>query len=66
MMRLGRNELVYGRDVPVEEVEARIDAVDREAVARVAAAVLDPRTRGLCVLGPLADGSIRFSTQRAA
>jgi predicted Zn-dependent peptidase len=66
MMRLGRNELVYGRDIPVEEVEEQLDAVDRVAVERVAAAVLDPQARGLCVLGPLAAGSIRFCAQRAA
>jgi predicted Zn-dependent peptidase len=66
MMRLGRNELVYGRDISVEEIETSIDAVDTAAVDRVARAVLAPETRGLCVLGPLAEGSIRFSTPRAA
>jgi predicted Zn-dependent peptidase len=66
MMRLGRNELVYGRQIPVEEIEAHIDAVDPAAVARVARTVLAPETRGLCVLGPVAQDSIRFSTVRAA
>jgi predicted Zn-dependent peptidase len=66
MMRLGRNELVYSRQIPVEEIEARIDAVDAAAVARVARTVLASETRGLCVLGPVAEGSIRFSTPRAA
>jgi predicted Zn-dependent peptidase len=66
MMRLGRNELVYGRQISVEEIEAQIDAVDRSAVERVARGVLAPETRGLCVLGPLAEGSIRFSAVRAA
>jgi predicted Zn-dependent peptidase len=66
MMRLGRNELVYGRQISVEEIETQIDAVDRTAVERVARGVLAPETRGLCVLGPLAQGSIRFSAVRAA
>lgn len=66
MMRLGRNELVYARQVPVEEIERRIDAVDTAAVARVAQVVLAPETRGLCVLGPLEADSIRFATRRAA
>jgi predicted Zn-dependent peptidase len=66
MMRLGRDELVYGRPVSVEEIEAQIDAVDRGAVERVAATVLSPETRGLCVLGPLAENSIRFAAPRAA
>jgi predicted Zn-dependent peptidase len=66
MMRLGRNELVYGRQIAVEEIETHIDAVDAAAVARVARTVLAPEARGLCVLGPLAAGSIRFAAQRAA
>jgi predicted Zn-dependent peptidase len=66
MMRLGRDELVYGRSVSVDEVEAAIDGVDRAAVERVAQTVLDPQTRGLCILGPIEDGSIRFAAPRAA
>jgi predicted Zn-dependent peptidase len=66
MMRLGRNELVYGRQIAVEEIEAKIDAVDRTAVERVARGMLATESRGLCVLGPLAQGSIRLSAIRAA
>jgi predicted Zn-dependent peptidase len=66
MMRLGRNELVYGRQLSVEEIEARIDAVDRSAVERVARVVLAPEARGLCVLGPLTNGSVQLSGARAA
>jgi predicted Zn-dependent peptidase len=66
MMRLGRNELVYGRQIAVEEIEAEIDAVDRAAVEAVARVVLAPETRGLCVLGPIAQGAIRFTPARAA
>ena len=66
MMRLGRNELVYGRQISVEEIETRIDAVDRAAVESVARVVLAPEARGLCVLGPLTGGSIRFPAPRAA
>jgi predicted Zn-dependent peptidase len=66
MLRLGRNELVYGRQISVEELEASIDAVDASAVAEVAAQVLAPEARGLCVLGPLAEGSVSFAPRRAA
>lgn len=66
MMRLGRNELVYGRQLSVEEIEAHIDTVDRAAVERAARVVLAPETRGLCVLGPLARESIKLSGARAA
>ena len=35
--RLAQHILVYGRPVPPEEIVARIDAVDADALARVAA-----------------------------
>jgi predicted Zn-dependent peptidase len=66
MMRLGRNELVYERQISTEELEERINAVDRAAVNKVAQAVLASDTRGLCVLGPIEPGSIRFGKIRAA
>jgi predicted Zn-dependent peptidase len=66
MMRLGRNELVYGRQIATEEVEARVDTVDRAAVERVARTVLAPQTRGLCILGPLDASMVRFAPRPAA
>ena len=66
MMRLGRNEFVYGRQISTEEVEAAVDAVDRAAVERVARAVLAPEKRGLCVLGPVDVADIRFAAPNAA
>ncbi|GAC1404550.1 MAG: pitrilysin family protein [Candidatus Velthaea sp.] len=66
MMRLGRNELVYERQIGTDELEARINAVTRADVERVAQIVLAPEARGLCVLGPLEPGSIRFAPRRAA
>ena len=56
----------WRRQIAVEEIEARIDAIDRTAVESVAQSVLSPETRGLCVLGPLTAGSIRFPAPRAA
>ena len=66
MMRLGRNELVYARQISTDELEERIDAVDTASVNRLAGSLLAPETRGLCVLGPIEPGSIRFGTTRAA
>lgn len=66
MMRLGRNEFVYGRQIATEEIESAVDAVDRAAVDRIARVVLAPEKRGLCVLGPLDADEIRFSAPRAA
>ena len=66
MMRLGRNELVYERQIGTEEIETHIDAVTRADVEKVAREVLRPQSRGLCVLGPIEPGSIRFSPRAAA
>jgi len=66
MMRLGRNELVYARQISTDELEERIDAIDRTAVERTAQSLLDPAARGLCVLGPIEPGSIRFGKTQAA
>jgi len=65
MMRLGRNEFVYGRQIATEEIEAAVDAIDRAAVDRIARTVLAPEKRGLCVLGPLEVGDIRFLVANA-
>ncbi|MGB8267257.1 MAG: pitrilysin family protein [Candidatus Velthaea sp.] len=66
MMRLARNEVVYGRQIGTQEVESAIDAVDGKAASRVAGALLRPEGRGLCVLGPLSADRIRFGPSRAA
>jgi predicted Zn-dependent peptidase len=63
MHRIGRSQLVHGRVDPVEELVARIDAVTRDDVGRVAARVLG-RERVLAVVGPFDDDA--FSTSRVA
>ncbi|WP_029009746.1 M16 family metallopeptidase [Azospirillum halopraeferens] len=50
--QLGQQLLVYGRPVPVEEIVARIDGVDREAVGRAARRLRSSRPT-LTALGPL-------------
>lgn len=52
MSRLARNEFNFGRDVPLEEVVANIEAVQVEDLTRVAARCLDPKVLGITVLGP--------------
>lgn len=49
--QLAQQMLVFGRPLPISEVVARIDAVDREAVLAVAAAV-DRATPSVAVIGP--------------
>jgi predicted Zn-dependent peptidase len=53
MSRIAKNEIYFGRDVPIEEVAAEIDAVTPDHILRVAARLFRPPTLGLTVLGDL-------------
>ncbi|MDQ1712928.1 MAG: hypothetical protein QOE45_2378 [Frankiaceae bacterium] len=55
MSRLGKGELVYGEQLTVDEVIARIDAVTPDDVQSVATDVLADSTLGLAVIGPFDD-----------
>ncbi len=66
MSRLARNAIVHGRQISTEEVEARFDAVDRDAVNALARELLAPLQRGLCVLGPLDPDRVRLRGSNAA
>lgn len=65
MIRLGRNEFELGRYIPIEEVEARIDAVTVQDVAALARELFAPSSLGLCVLGPLDAAGIRWHRNAA-
>src|SRR5262249_2907653 len=61
MSRIAKNEIYFGRDGPLEEVAAAVDAVTNDDVRRVAARLFQPGTLALTVLGdlkahPLDDG----------
>jgi predicted Zn-dependent peptidase len=53
MSRIAKNEIYFGRDVPLEEVAAGIDAVSNDAVVRMAERLFRPGTLALTVLGDL-------------
>jgi predicted Zn-dependent peptidase len=53
MSRVAKNEIYFGRDVPLEEVAAGIDAVSNDDVIRVARRLLRPDALALQVLGDL-------------
>ncbi|HLK10161.1 MAG TPA: pitrilysin family protein [Candidatus Binatia bacterium] len=53
MSRIAKNEIYFGRDVPVDEVAAAIDAVTNDDVVRVAERLFRPRVLALTVLGDL-------------
>lgn len=53
MIRLGRSELSIGRQIPTAEVTARIDAVTKEEVDRLASELFANGRLALTVLGPV-------------
>ena len=53
MMRIARNNLYYGRFIPVEESISRIDAVTHSEVKELASWLLDPARFSLAALGPV-------------
>lgn len=53
MDQIGRQMLVYGRVLPIEEIVAAIDAVDAAAVHKVAARTLSAAPLTLAAIGPL-------------
>jgi predicted Zn-dependent peptidase len=55
MSRLAKNEIYYGRDVPISEVAAELDAVTNDDVVRVAERLLGSGVSNLTVLGAVGD-----------
>ena len=65
MIRLGRNEFAFGRQIAPEEIEERVDAVTVEDVHAIANEVLNPSALGLCILGPVDEASIEWNRDAA-
>jgi predicted Zn-dependent peptidase len=65
MLRLGRNELALGRNVTPEEIEHRVDAVTAEEVQELARELLAEENLGLCIIGPVDEGAIVWSSHAA-
>jgi predicted Zn-dependent peptidase len=55
MSRIAKNEIYYGRDVPIGEVAAELDAVTNDDVVRVAERLLGSGVSNLTVLGAVGD-----------
>ena len=53
MSRIAKNDIYYGRDVPIAEVAARFDAVTNDDVVRVASRLFGSGVLQLTVLGDL-------------
>jgi len=58
MIRIGRSEFTLGYQMTSEEIEARIDAVTKTDVDKLANTLLVPGRLGLCVLGPVAEAQL--------
>jgi predicted Zn-dependent peptidase len=56
MMRLARNEIHFGRDVPLEETLSKIGDVTAEAVHRLANRLFAPESLRTTAIGPFARG----------
>jgi predicted Zn-dependent peptidase len=61
MIRLAKNELVYGRDVTYDEVIERLEGVSPEEVMKVAEKIFGNGRMALATLGPLEQGNIDSS-----
>lgn len=59
MSRLARNEITFGRQIPVEEVLRRIDGISEEDIRRVAGRMFRPETLSMAVLGRVPGGITR-------
>jgi predicted Zn-dependent peptidase len=65
MIRLGRNEFGFGRQIAPEEIEAGIDAVTADGVRELASELLTEANVGLCVLGPVDGAEIAWNRSAA-
>jgi predicted Zn-dependent peptidase len=57
MMRMARNEINFGREVPLEETLAKIQAVTGEAVHSLAARLFAPTGLRATAIGPFGPGA---------
>ncbi len=57
MMRMSRNELNHGREIPVEETLTKIEAVSNEALVTLANRILAPDLVSTTSFGPSAENS---------
>jgi predicted Zn-dependent peptidase len=65
MIRLGRSEFSLGRQLPTEEIEARVEAVSAAEIQTLAQELLAEDHLGLCVLGPVDEASVEWNRSAA-
>ncbi len=60
MHRLARNEFLFGRYVPFEEVESKVEATTSEAIQDWFQSVFSKQDLALVLLGPMEPGSVNI------
>jgi predicted Zn-dependent peptidase len=61
MGRLARNEFNFGRDLPLEEIMAKIEVVDLDCIHLLAREILNPDKICLTALGPLTPEDLNWT-----
>ena len=66
MSVLARSEIYHGRQITLDELIAKVDAVSADDIRRMAAELLDPRRLSMAAIGPFrADGALTKSMREA-
>ena len=66
MSILARSEIYHGRQITLDELIAKVDAVTAEDIQRMAAEVLEPRRLSMAAIGPFrSDGALAKSMRNA-
>jgi len=61
MTRLAKNEIIFGKDIPAEEVIAGIDAVTAEEIRALAGEIFNPNEIGLAAIGRISENDLALS-----
>jgi len=61
MISRGRSEFSLGRDLPIDEIVAKVEAVTAAEIQELAQELLGEEKLGLCVLGPVDESSVAWN-----
>jgi predicted Zn-dependent peptidase len=62
MSRLAKDEICFGRHIPLEEILGELAGVCQDAIAEVVHEMLDSHPLCLTLLGPLTEGELPWKT----
>jgi predicted Zn-dependent peptidase len=61
MSRLAKNEIFFGRDIPLEEIAASIDATSNDEIVALAGELIRKESLAVAILGDLKDRAVDAS-----